>query len=79
MARSIHATDIITRWLEGGTLVQTFTTVDHFSNAAYATIAAEKSTTAARAHLVATWRQPGVPDLAQFEPASAEPRPAKTK
>lgn len=64
---AVHATDIITRWLEGGTLVQTFTTVDHFSNAASATINAEKSTAAARKHLLDTWRQLGVPDLAQFD------------
>jgi hypothetical protein len=64
---AVHATDIITRWLEGGTLVQTFTTVDHFSNAASATIAAEKRTAAARAHLLATWQKLGVPVLAQFD------------
>lgn len=64
---AVHATDIITRWLEGGTLVQSFTTVDHFSNAAYATIAAEKSTAAARAHLLDTWQKLGVPVLAQFD------------
>jgi hypothetical protein len=64
---AVQATDILTRWLEGGTLVQTFTTVDPFSNAASATIDAEKGTPAAREHLVATWRQLGVPALAQFD------------
>jgi hypothetical protein len=64
---AVQATDIITRWLEGGPVVQTFTTVDHWSNAAYATLHAEKSTAAAREHLLAMWRQLGVPDLAQFD------------
>jgi Homeodomain-like domain-containing protein len=64
---AVHATDISTRWLEGGPVVQTFTTVDHFSNTAYATIHAEKNTEAAREPLLATWRQLGVPALAQFD------------
>jgi hypothetical protein len=67
---AVHATALITRWLAGGTLVQTCTTVDHFSTAAYATLAAEKSTTAARAPLWAPWRQLGGPDLAQVDNAS---------
>jgi len=68
---AVHATDIITRWLEGGTRVQTFTTVAHCSHAASATLHAEKSTAAARKHRLATWRQLGVPDLAQVDNESA--------
>jgi hypothetical protein len=63
----VQATDIITRWIEGGETVQTFTTVDLFSNAALATSGAHKSTAAARQHLLQTWQTLGVPNLAQFD------------
>jgi len=68
---AVQATDIITRWLEGGAVVQTFTTVDHFSNAAHATAHAHKHTAAARQHLLDTWQTLGLPDLAQFDNESA--------
>ena len=64
---AVQATDIITRWIEGGETVQTFTTVDLFSNAAFATSGAHKSTDAARQHLLQTWQTLGVPNLAQFD------------
>jgi hypothetical protein len=64
---AVQATDIITRWIEGGETVQTFTTVDLVSNAASATSLAHKSADAARQHLLQTWRTLGVPNLAQFD------------
>jgi hypothetical protein len=50
----VQATDIVTRWLTGGAVVQTFTTVDHFTNAAYATAHPHKRIQAAREHLLKT-------------------------
>jgi hypothetical protein len=68
---AVQATDIVTRWLTGGEVVQTFTTVDHFTNSAYATPHANKRVEAARAHLLKTWGKQGVPDVAQFDNESA--------
>jgi hypothetical protein len=68
---AVQATDIVTRWLTGGAVVQTFTTVDHFTNAAYATPSPHKRIQAAREHLLKTWEILGVPALAQFDNESA--------
>lgn len=68
---AVQATDIITRWLHGGAVVQTFTTVDLFTNAAHATTHAHKDWAATRAHLLETWEILGLPDLAQFDNESA--------
>jgi hypothetical protein len=68
---AVQATDIVTRWLTGGAVVQTFTTVDHFTNAAYATAHPHKRIQAARDHLLKTWAFQGLPDLAQFDNESA--------
>ena len=43
---AVHATDIITRWITGGEIVQTFNTVDIYSNDAYSTSHASKTATA---------------------------------
>jgi hypothetical protein len=64
---AVQATDIVTRWLQGGAVVQTFTTVDHFSNTASATPQPHKRATAAREHLLKTWQNMGLPDVAQFD------------
>jgi hypothetical protein len=68
---AVHATDIITRWIKGGAVVQTFNTVDVYSNAAFSTTQATKTATAACQHLLRTWQTLGVPDLAQFDNESA--------
>lgn len=68
---AVHATDIITRWITGGEVVQTFNTVDVYSNDAYSTSHATKTATAACEHLLQTWQQLGVPDVAQFDNESA--------
>src|SRR3990172_5758841 len=41
---AVHATDLITRWLTGGQAVQTFNTVDIYSNDACSTSRARKTT-----------------------------------
>lgn len=64
---AVHATDIITRWITGGEVVQTFNTVDIYSNDAYSTSQATKTAAAACHHLLQTWQQLGVPDIAQFD------------
>jgi len=68
---AVHATDIITRWITGGEVVQTFNTVDIYSNNAYSTSHATKTSAAACHHLLQTWQQLGVPDVAQFDNESA--------
>ena len=47
---AVHATDIITRWITGGEVVQTFNTVDIYSNDAYSTSHATKTAAAACHH-----------------------------
>jgi hypothetical protein len=68
---AVHATDIITRWITGGEVVQTFNTVDIYSNDAYSTSHATKTAAAACDHLLQSWQQFGVPDVAQFDNESA--------
>ena len=64
---AVHATDIITRWSTGGQVVQTFNTVDVSSNDASSTSHATKTATAAWKHLLHTWQQFGVPEMAQCD------------
>jgi len=52
-------------------VVQTFNTVDIYSNDAYSTSHATKTAAAACEHLLQTWQQLGVPDMAQFDNESA--------
>jgi hypothetical protein len=68
---AVHATDIITRWIMGGEVVQTFNTVDIYSNDVYSTSHATKTAAATREHLLQTWQHLGVPDIAQFDNESA--------
>jgi putative transposase len=68
---AVHATDIITRWITGGAVVQTFNTVDIYSNDVYSTSHATKTAVAACQHLLQTWQQLGIPDVAQFDNESA--------
>jgi hypothetical protein len=68
---AVHATDIITRWITGGEVVQTFNTVDVYSNDAYSTSHATKTAATACEHLLQTWQQVGVPNVAQFDNESA--------
>ncbi len=68
---AVQATDIITRWITGGTVVQAFHTVDVYSNDVASTIHANKTAADARQHLLNTWKTLGIPDLAQFDNESA--------
>jgi hypothetical protein len=68
---AVQATDIITRWIVGGEVVQTFNTVDLYSNDVGCTTHANKSTDEACQHLFYVWKTLGVPDLAQFDNESA--------
>jgi len=68
---AVQATDIITRWIQGGTVVQAFHTVDVYSNDVASTIHAHKAAGDARQHLLETWKTLGIPDLAQFDNESA--------
>lgn len=68
---AVHSTDIITRWITGGEVVQTFNTVDIYSNDVYSTSHPTKTAAAACEHLLQTWQQLGVPDMAQFDNESA--------
>ena len=63
----IQATDIITRHLRGGQVVQNFHTFDLYSHAVHLTQAADKRSATACRHLVDTWADVGVPRLAQFD------------
>lgn len=68
---AVQATDIITRWITGGEVVQTFNTVDLYSNDVYSSSYATKTAAAAGEHLLQTWQLLGVPDVAQFDNESA--------
>ncbi len=64
---AVQTTDIITRWIYGGIVVQTFHTVDIYSNDVYSTTYAEKSGAEACQHLLNTWKTLGIPTVAQFD------------
>jgi hypothetical protein len=68
---AVQATDIITRWITGGIVVQAFHTVDVYSNDVAFTIHATKADDDACQHLLETWKTLGIPDLAQFDNESA--------
>jgi hypothetical protein len=68
---ALQATDIITRWITGGAVVQAFHTVDVYSNDVASTIHANKAAADACQHLLETWKTLGIPDLAQFDNESA--------
>jgi hypothetical protein len=64
---AIQATDIITRHLHGGQVVQNFHTFDHYSHAVHLTQASDKRSATACRHLIDTWADLGLPRLAQFD------------
>ena len=68
---AVQATDIITRWITGGAVIQAFHTVDVYSNDVASTIHANKTAADACQHLLNTWKTLGIPDLAQFDNESA--------
>ena len=64
---AIHATDIITRHIRGGEAIENFHTLDHYSHAAYLSQQSDKSSATTNAHLVASWRKLGLPQIQQFD------------
>ena len=68
---AVQTTDLITRWIYGGSVVQTFNTIDIYSNDVVCTTHADKTATEACQHLLQTWETLGIPDLAQFDNEAA--------
>lgn len=68
---AVQTTDIITRWIHGGIVVQTFNTVDIYSNDVVCTTHTDKTAAEACQHLLHTWKTLGMPDLAQFDNEAA--------
>jgi transposase-like protein len=66
-ANAIFATDIITKHLHGGQVVQNFHTFDHYTHAVHLSQASDKSSATARAHLLDTWADLGIPVIQQFD------------
>lgn len=63
----LHATDIIVRYVRGGTAINNFHTFDHYSHAAHLSQHADKTSTTACGHLLATWADLGLPLFEQFD------------
>jgi hypothetical protein len=68
---AVHATAIITRWITGGEVVQTFNSVDVYRNDVSSTSHTTQTAVAACEHSLQTWQQLGIPDVAQFDNESA--------
>lgn len=68
---AIHATDLITRHLKGGQVVQNFHTFDHYTHAAYLSQQPDKSSATVRAHLLGAWACLGIPAVVQLDNESA--------
>lgn len=64
---AIQATDIITRHIRGGEVVQNFHTFDHDSHAVHLTPSADKTSGSALAHLKETWADLGLPVIHQLD------------
>ena len=62
-----HATDIITRHLQGGLEIQHFHTIDHYSHAVALTQHLDKTSATACAHLQQTWATLGLPLIVQLD------------
>jgi transposase-like protein len=68
---AIFATDIITKHLRGGTAIENFHTIDHYSHGIYLSQHSDKSSVTARVHLLRSWAQLGRPFIHQFDNESA--------
>ncbi len=63
----LHATDIITRHLWGGLVIQHFHTIDHYSHAVHLSQHLDKTSATARTHLLETWADLGLPTVQQLD------------
>lgn len=68
---AIHATDIITKHVHGGAVIQNFHTLDHYSHAVWLTQHLDKTSATARRHLLKTWAHLGLPFVQQFDNETA--------
>jgi hypothetical protein len=64
---ALHATDLITRHLHGGQVVQNIPTFDHYSHAVHLSQYPDKSCPSIVAHLLQTWSRLGLPRVQQFD------------
>jgi hypothetical protein len=64
---AVHATDIITRHLYGGTEIQNFHTLDLFTHAAALNQYSDKTSATTCHHLVQTWATLGLPWIQQLD------------
>jgi len=64
---AIFATDIISKYLRGGSEIQNFHTIDHYSHAVCLTQHLDKTSTTTRTHLLHTWAKMGLPFIQQFD------------
>ena len=64
---AVHATDIITRHLYGGTEIQNFHTLDLFTHAAALNQYCDKTSATTCHHLVQTWASLGLPWIQQLD------------
>lgn len=64
---AIHATDIITRYVRGGEVIENFHTLDHFSHAVCLTQHGEQTSATTRQHLLKSWAFLGLPAVQQFD------------
>ena len=71
---AVHTTDIITRWITGGEVVQTFNTVDVSSNDVYSTSHATTTAASACAHCLQTGPQRGGPANPAGAASADDPR-----
>jgi putative transposase len=71
MPNAIHATDIITKHLHGGQVVQNLHTFDHYTHAVHLSQHADKRSTTIRAHLLGSWADLGLPVIVQLDNESS--------
>jgi len=65
----IQATDIITRHVRGGLVVENFHTIDHYSHAVWLGQYATQTATLTRQYLLENWANLGLPRFHQFDNA----------
>jgi hypothetical protein len=64
---AIHATDIITKHLYGGQVVQNFHTFDHYTHAVFMSQHPDKQSATVSTHLLGSWANLGIPVIEQMD------------